>query len=421
MAAASVLTLPQYDIIYPPTDELTTLANVVTKTITAYQDSNASVYDLLIGASSNIVAQAVNGIILEHNVNDALTLATASGSVVSNYLTVSDRNERVTFTDLNEVGITFVTSDMFIGDARFVQTTNTMTLSMPTLLNGFVVSPATIMESTLEVKLNATIDQNLQVGGDTSMVGRMVTYSGVFTPDLAVYKTGTGTNGAAQVGYSWRVNDKDQLELVKYSFFGTSTEAIAKRVALFGNNVIGSTETSDVTYGASLISGSTNADGGTGGGSYGFASSGGASGFTLSGATSMYTTKSLTIGSATPDDSVDLRVVGTSTLDTVTVTETISSPSYMTTSDARLKDVVAQIDGPSALANIMALVPTMYSWKSDVNKTVHAGFIAQNVAEHLEHATGVRPVGTLEDAIHVDATAIIAYLVAAVKELASKK
>ena len=413
--AASVLTVPQYDIVYPPTDGLTTVPTLVTTAIAAYQDSTNAKQSLTVGASSNILAQAVNSIYLEHGATDKLSLQAASGSNLTEYMTVGLSNARVTLADKQLAGLTFQTMDTYLGSAHFVEDASKMTLSMPSLTEGLLVAPPVAMQSTLAVALDTSLNQNLFVTGDTGMGGRLVTYGGIFTPDIAVYKNSSNA-GAAQVGYSWKINSSDQLELVKYTFFGQSTTAVTKKVAVFGSQHLTSGDSSDVTYAASLITSSAGNSGSNAGGAPGFSSA--TTAFTVTANGSMYTTNTLAIGTSNINSNVALQVNGTVESTSVIATSSVASPSFLTTSDERLKNVLGSIDGQDALSAIMNLSPLTYAWKSDADQSPHAGFTAQNIDASLPLA--VQMAGNDADVMHIDNTALLAYLVAAVKELGAR-
>jgi hypothetical protein len=420
MSVASVLTVPQYGIVYPPVDELSTLSTIAATTLSSFQDTNGGKYDLTVGSSSNIRAEAVDNIFLGHGSTKQIVMSTAGvGGALTPYMTVGMSNARVTLVDKQAAGMTISTKDTYLGSAHFVEDSSKMTLSMPSLTDGFVVAPPVAMQSTLAVALDTALNQNLYVTGDTGMGGRLVTYGGIFTPNVAFYKS-SSNNGAAQVGYTFKINSNDQLELIKYTFFGSNSSAVSKRVAVFGNAGLQSTDTSDVTYAASLITGAsgTDAAGGGSNGTPGFSS--GASSFTVSPDGSMYTTNRLAIGTSNIASNVALQVNGTVSANYFVAASNMTSPAFLTTSDERLKNVDAPIDGQAALDAIMSLSPLMYAWKADETQKLHAGFTAQGIARALPNAVQTAALGSMEDVLHIDNTALVAYLVAAVKELGSR-
>jgi hypothetical protein len=413
MAAASVMTMPTYPIVYPA-GVLTTIDNVVTRNVVAYRDETGEAHNLVVGASSNLVAQAVENIDLQHGVDKEISMIAGD----TEYLSVSYSNNRVIVDDVQNGGITLKTTDAYIGGARFVESVGVMTLSMPTLTSGLQVESAVAMQSTLAVALDTTLNQNLFVTGDTGLGGRLVSYGGVFTPKVSMYKE-TTANGASQVGYTWRINDTDQLELIKYNFFGEDTPAVSRKIAVFGNSTIMSGDASDVIHSASLITTSSASTGsGTGSGPPGFSSA--TSAFTVTPNGSMYTQNTVAIGQEAIDPDVTLQINGTTKSINYIATENVSSPAFLTTSDERLKDLYAHIDGPLALAGIMNLSPLKYSWKTDETHTQHAGFTAQNISAQLPLAVQTATANDMVDAMHIDNTAVLAYLVAAVKEIGTR-
>ena len=404
------MTAPNYNIVYPPSDGIDTLPTLVTTNIAAYKDSTGTAQNLTIGASSNLVAQAVVNVSVQHGIGHDFDLSTSDGTVVNKYMSVGYSNSRVVMSDLNQSGMSLTSTDTFIGHAHFVESANQLTLSMPSLSSGLQVAPAVAMQSTLAVALDTSLNQNLFVTGDTGMGGRLVTYGGIFTPELALYKTSTNS-GASQVGYTMQINANDQLELIKYTFFGSSTTAVAKRVAVFGNSALHSTDTNDNAYTASLITTSSGTQPGSGG-TPGFSSA--ASAFTV-GTGTMYTMNAMAVGTSNVNSNIALLVKGS-----VVATTNISSPAFLTTSDERLKDLYAPLSGPDALDGIMGLSPLTYSWKSDAEHVPHVGFTAQNIGAQLPLAVQTTFAGSLNDALHIDNTAVLAYLVAAVKELGNR-
>ena len=95
---------------------------------------------------------------------------------------------------------------------------------------------------------------------------------------------------------------------------------------------------------------------------------------------------------------------------------------YLTTSDARLKDVRGALD--DGLVVVLALRPVRFVWKGDETATEDVGFLAHEVAELIPHAvTG--DADAVDDAGRIvpqqlDESALVPYLVAAVQSLAAR-
>lgn len=427
MSAASVLSRPQYNISYydnGDNDVLTTIGNVVTTNISAYIDNADTVYDLRIGASSNIVAAAVDNIFLNHGASNSVVLSTHDGAETNQYMSLGMVNDRIALTDINNSGIDIDATDVRIGRTRFIEGADNMTISMPALNKGLIVTPPVAMQSTLAVAYDTSLHQNLFVSGECDLRGRLVSYGGVYTPDIALFKSTPSVQGAAQVGYTWKINDNDQLELVKYTFFDSDTTAVSKRVAVFGNAAIRSTDTSDVNYSASRIttesaSSGSGTGGSGGGGTGGDGSVVGAAAFSVSSSGGLFTSTFMAIGTDETDSTVSLLVNGTTQTTTLVATTNVSSPAFLTTSDERLKDIHNPISGPDALSSIMRLSPLTYSWKDDDSQKRYAGFTAQGIEAQIPIAVQM-VAGKTIDALHIDNTALLAYLVAAVKEIGAR-
>ena len=102
------------------------------------------------------------------------------------------------------------------------------------------------------------------------------------------------------------------------------------------------------------------------------------------------------------------------------ITGTASTVSYGTTSDYRLKENVQPMTG--ALAKVQALNPVTYTWKSSGEQG--QGFIAHELQAVIPTAvTGAKDAVDWKDEPlyqNVDASHVVATLVAAVKELAAR-
>ena len=108
-----------------------------------------------------------------------------------------------------------------------------------------------------------------------------------------------------------------------------------------------------------------------------------------------------------------LRVEVTPPFSSISTTERVIAKTFLTTSDERLKDLISEVDGRDALSYVMGLEPMEYS----MGNVQQAGF-ARNTLNSDANVNAIRPIG--ENGLVVDQTAVLAYLVAAVKELNSR-
>jgi len=81
---------------------------------------------------------------------------------------------------------------------------------------------------------------------------------------------------------------------------------------------------------------------------------------------------------------IDLRRDGT-TVGSISVDS--SSATYNTTSDARLKENIEPIN--DGLEKLMAMNPVTFTWKSDPNRKIQQGFIAQDMQDISPEAVNI--------------------------------
>ena len=115
---------------------------------------------------------------------------------------------------------------------------------------------------------------------------------------------------------------------------------------------------------------------------------------------------------------MNVTVGGTVSSKAIQSTKSFLAQTYLTTSDLRLKRTLEDIDGTTALKYIMSIDPVRFSDENGCE--MKAGFTAQGRGilgnNSMPPALEQRDGGILE----VDNTALMAYLVAAIKELGAK-
>jgi hypothetical protein len=125
------------------------------------------------------------------------------------------------------------------------------------------------------------------------------------------------------------------------------------------------------------------------------------------------------IGTITVNSNFALDVAGAFRAVDITGTSSISSGKFLTTSDSRLKNVIEPLSSKQALDALEDLTPLTYSWRSrgqddQANEEIHAGLLAQEVKSAFPLA-----VQSMQDVLHIDNTALLAYVIAAVKAIRS--
>jgi hypothetical protein len=100
---------------------------------------------------------------------------------------------------------------------------------------------------------------------------------------------------------------------------------------------------------------------------------------------------------------------------------TDGATAWAANSDERLKDIIAPIT--SALEGVQSLRAVKYNWKSDADKVVHIGLIAQDVQKVLPEVVASAKLPLSEDEteyLSVAYTEVIPLLVAAIQELSAE-
>ena len=96
--------------------------------------------------------------------------------------------------------------------------------------------------------------------------------------------------------------------------------------------------------------------------------------------------------------------------------DTVSSTSYNTVSDYRVKNVIGPVE--NACEVISKLKPCKFAYKQDDAQREHWGFLAHELAEHIPTAVvGVKDGDALQQ---VDYSRMVPYLIAAVQEIIQK-
>lgn len=226
------LILEPTSIVYPDPDTFNTVYHLAAHTVTAFRDSNGDVdKNLIIGASSNVVVEAVDNV--ELYIGNELNLFTTTVSTVdgvdvrsndkifsvwrspdthTTYVSASD-NQKLFLTSSNQINLGSMFVDFTKGTQDIIATSKTMGI-------GF--------------------SNSVDMMGNLRVMGNLVGYGSVFTKNgLNMYSTKTNpaaATDAAQIGYSFFINSNtDQLELIKHVRYLNSNQTNQK-IAVFGYN-----------------------------------------------------------------------------------------------------------------------------------------------------------------------------------------
>lgn len=230
---------------YPEPDMVAQFSAVAANSVTAYKDLTGESRDLLLGASSNVQIEALNTINMYAGDNGTMSLYKT---------TVEDSNVRIDTLVLNvqesETGVTRVTAGsnalVFVpGDSNLTTVLGSLTIQDDVEAGHLILSTGT-MSNALRIANSLHVDgaifQNtVTIGGDLLSMGK------VFGQNFNLFKNESlATSNATRVGYTLNINEKDQLEVIKYCSFGD--KAVYKRVAVFGTQNLAPDDPTDTTY-----------------------------------------------------------------------------------------------------------------------------------------------------------------------------
>lgn len=231
-----------YDVSYTDNSQfLQTFANIAAVNINAYTDTSTNVnQSLLLGATSNINFEAFDtanmytygGFNMFHKVvndpNDPKQILNINLDP-SQPLAVIDStagNNNMCFTFSNQINL----NSFNIVSSRVNSSYDTI---YSTKANGIYVASPVVFNS------NVTFEKNITTNGS------------IFGSNLNVWcnRTAQSSTDIAQIGYGFRVNTKNELELIKMATFGpNSNNLTSQRIAVFGQGAITSGNSDNSAY-----------------------------------------------------------------------------------------------------------------------------------------------------------------------------
>lgn len=242
MAATSVFTYPVVvnGVNYAETGTvLTTFANVAASNLAAYTDVYGQIQNLTLGASANVVCEAKN----------LMNIYTSNGlSMYTTTMSGSNRSDDLILNIARSVDTTTTTfsSGLNGGPAHnlsfaFSNYSAFNTFSINTQNGGYDVLSTT--------KSSLLVDSPMNFNANVALLGNTISYGTFFASNVNVFRpTGlSGGTAASNVGFGFRVNASNQLELIKMVQYGDATSN-ATRVAVFGVNDLKYGQTGDSAY-----------------------------------------------------------------------------------------------------------------------------------------------------------------------------
>lgn len=407
----SVVTNSNFIIDYADTNSLNIFQNISTANVTAFASTNNTPVSLTLGATSDVNIESLS------NVN---IITTDIGSLHFWHSALSNNirhDEEYLKIDVIDGVTTFLGGEghpLTLRGGDMERTTTVGDLTLRAVKDHEMISTGLSNIFFMDAVL---FNSNAQFLGKTYMndlyvTNNLVSLGNFFGTKVNFLKNEPSHSNVSQVGYAFHINDNDQLELIKYARFSSNDRSVIKRVAIFGNNPINEFDKSDVNnylvfdeYNGLIMAETSdpaashilnkymwrfNAD------------------------ANIYT--DVKIGINTDQPTADVHVNGTIKSNFLE-SDIVLTESLQTKSDQRLKTILDFLDPKECLNKINALKTIKYTFLDDLDQDVKTGFIAQQVKNVIDEAVKVRHTSQLPDCHFIDTTAIIAYLVDAVKEL----
>lgn len=259
-------------VFYPDENVVSTLSTLAAKNVVAFKDSDGNNTDLVLGATSNVNVEAL----------DTVNIFTGDGALLLYKTTVDESNvrtDRLLLDVVEEVqGVTRIEAGgsnslvIMPADANKTTVVGDLTITDDTVASEVVVSTGAMTDG-LRLSGNMKVDgyevvrDYLSVGQDAFVGGNTFVNGSVYSKNYNIWKSateGVATSNASKVGYAFVMNERDQLEIVKYASFSNETNSeVYKKVAVFGTQQLNVAESNEGAYmafdplnGVTLVGGS---------------------------------------------------------------------------------------------------------------------------------------------------------------------
>jgi hypothetical protein len=230
---------------------LTTIDNVSTRNLYALNDESNNPLSLNLTALSNINIESVNDMNMYTGSDNAYNLYSTEYDPVTyeraDRKILSIGNDvianKTTIQSTYDVDIQPGTAgSVTVGKLSVQENANKQVIDT-SLANFLFTKPLTIPGPVDTSSSSFLFKKGVQVSGDVAVANNLYTSCNIYGKNLNVW-TDKQNSDYNRVGYGIRINDVDQLEIVKYLQF--QNKNVFKKIAVFGNSTNSSNLTSDV-------------------------------------------------------------------------------------------------------------------------------------------------------------------------------
>lgn len=381
------------------TDVLSVIPYLVAREVVTYNDANNTNQTLTLGATSNIQIEARSNI----------DLFVGSNAGAFRLYETSVSNATRTDTPIFTICASNSYTQILGGDGRGLVAQGLDTSNTTIIGNTTLASDAYVQYFSTTKRDGFSFQNSMAVQGTQVITGNSITMGNVYGTNVNVWAQ-KDTPSNDRIGFGFRINDKDQLELVKYSRFllnSNNYKTITKKVAVFGQNLFSSNDVSDANY---LVFDTLN----------GLSFSNDQSAFTNSSVwTSTLNSSNESAIYYTTDSNLSSGCVGIGTSNPidyklVVVGDIFAHNDVLVSSDARIKTDLVPI--PNALDKVNHITGYTYKRLDMENSTRYAGVVAQELLPILPEVVHQNSEGLFSVAYGN----MVALLIEAIKELSAK-
>jgi hypothetical protein len=233
-----------YNLLYPDPSIFNIFDNVITKSISAYDDENNNPQNLVVGATSNVKLEAVG----------AVQVYTRDDAQFEIYSSTMSNGVR---TDTPALSVT-VDAD---GSNTVISTVENKGIILRSTdpLRSVAISGITMCNDKLHQIISASDTyQGVSVTDNMTVknvyTDKIITDDNVFAKDLNIWKkvdNASNVGDVSELGFSFRINDDNELEMVKFGkvlLSDNTYKTIYKKVGMFGRFNFNSNMESDVVH-----------------------------------------------------------------------------------------------------------------------------------------------------------------------------
>lgn len=254
-ADMSVIVHPAININYPEYNEISTFSTISANMVAAYENDLGGPETLVLGGTSNVHIEAI----YDFNVYNEHGKFKLWRSTYSNQIRVDTQiRDIVMDTIRTDTAIINIEQDTVTGATLISTPGNPISIQAgdpdsTIILGGFSISGSNDYTVFKTTQSNGFMFKDafnvgaLMTNGDVVVASNLYVNGHIMGHDVNMFKNIETDieNAVTRVGYAFHINQKNQLELIKYSRFYNDLPDVQKKVATFGMHELHYTDSND--------------------------------------------------------------------------------------------------------------------------------------------------------------------------------